>query len=112
MKATTPKEVLIATKWILTNFDWCQGSWYKAADDKAISSRDILEGRVQLNSCCLDGALSLVDCDVSAAWSKANDLLEQDEAVHGMDGLVHWNDTKGRTKEQVINLLNRAIEKA
>jgi hypothetical protein len=112
MKATTPKEVLVATKWILTHYDWCQGSWYKAADDKSISSRAIIEGDVQLKSCCLDGALGLVDCDINAAYIKANDLLEQDEAVHGMDGLVHWNDTKGRTKNEVINLLNRAIKKA
>ena len=111
MKAKTAKEVLIAAKWILTHFDWCQNSWYVATDGQLIGEEYfITTGQKQLKCCCLHGAVDLVECEVPARIG-AIGLLERNLGLD-YDGIITWNDVKGRTKKQVINLLNLAIKKA
>lgn len=106
MKATTPKQVLIAIKWILQHYDWCQNHFYSSNKGEDASRFSILEGTETLKCCCLDGAYSLVEADDDAA-NKAYALMRK-----ATGGVVYWNDVQGRTKKQVIAMLNRLIKKA
>ena len=110
MKATTVKEVLVAAKWILQHYDWNQHSWF-------IDSKDVRWGspmhftrkhdRLQLKSCCISGAVQLVDTDFSNLEMARLEL----QAAARTDNIVNWNDWNGRTKKQVIRLLDKAIAK-
>ena len=112
MKATTVKEVLVAARWILTHYGWCQGSLWKDQDDVNIYSTSyISSGEAKLGCCCLSGALLLVDTDNEQVRSKAYNLLVNNIDTD-KDFIPYWNDQLHRTKQQVINLLNRAIAKA
>ena len=117
MKATTVKEVLVAARWILTHYGWCKGSLWKDQDDVNIYSTSyISSGEAKLGCCCLSGALLLVDTDNEQVRMKAYDLLENHMELLGNHmekvSVPSWNDQLNRTKQQVINLLNRAIAKA
>jgi hypothetical protein len=99
-QAKTVKEVLIATEWILNRLEWCQGAFY--LDDKGESS-----GMQGAKACCLSGALYLVN---------TTDELREVSRRHlqniGFGGLVSFNDAPGRTKQQVLELVMKGIERA
>jgi hypothetical protein len=111
-KAKTVKEVLVATKWILEHFGWCQGDTYR--DKSGVSCPPN-----RAKSSCLEGALQLVEIDYSywrggfsAGYSVlvgAYDLLEK--RISGKR-LTNWNDEPKRTKKQVLALLDKAIKQA
>lgn len=99
-KAKNIKEVLIAAKWMLENVGWCQGLFSKRDDSGSIKAMCLVGAinRVQLTDA---GYKKLLQEKSTTMLSK---LLKQDVWI--------WNDTEGRTKEEVISLLDRAIKKA
>jgi hypothetical protein len=108
MKATTAKEVLIATKWILTHYDWCQLHWEIDVDGDCTSNpTEYTSGKRRLKSCCLSGAIGLVEAD----WATKYDALGAIDKAIGGTYVSTWNDQAGRTKEQVLALLDTLIEK-
>jgi hypothetical protein len=108
MKAQTAKQVLIATKWILTHFDWCQGAWWVDSVGQNFGSKEVFlkHYTAPLKCACLDGALDLVESD-DHSMIGAQTLLRKEVGDY-----ITWNDEKGRTKKQVIALLNKLIKKA
>jgi hypothetical protein len=107
MKATTPKEVLIATKYILDNVGWCQGNaWQNKEGERIRDKQDVLSGKSTLGACCLIGAISLVECDDLSRGEALRSIIEDVNTV-----AVSWNDSPGRTKRQVITMLNQVIKK-
>jgi hypothetical protein len=113
MKAKTVKEVLVAAKWLLQNYDWNQAAWYITTDGLRLNSPEWFivarkQNRLQLKSCCISGAVQLVNTDKD---TKEMALLSLQSAAR-TDNIINWNDWNGRTKEQVIKLLDKAIEKA
>jgi hypothetical protein len=102
MKAQTVKEVLVATKWILEHTGWCQGA---SGMDK-----DGIKCRVQDPKCvsrCLTGAIYTVEADTTLL-NQAHYLIEGDLN----STVIKFNDTWGRTKQEVLDLLVRVIERA
>jgi hypothetical protein len=110
MKAKTVKEVLVAARWILSHYKWVQRlhTQYGYTD----------EGRLDINKpigFCLIGAvdavqilneeLSLVEPLRGEAFRLLRNVIMD---VH----LASWNDQKGMTKKQVLEALDRAIERA
>jgi hypothetical protein len=107
MKATTVKQTLIAAHWILTHYGWCQDSYF--VDDQG---QAIWYGSKYLGGCCLSGALVLVETEDSNYRFDAELLLLKVSNTSQTHNIAVWNDIKGRTKDQVLELLNQAIEKA
>jgi hypothetical protein len=61
-----------------------------------------------LKACCLQGALSLVEADQTVAY----DALSFLDGVNNDCNITFWNDQPGRTKEEVLALLDKLIAKA
>lgn len=107
MKAKTVKEVLIATRYII-NSGWCQGTYYQDENNNYVGiDIDNKEAALpMIKSCCLSGALHLVEVPKNnLAFGKAYNLVIK--AVG--DSIARWNDGPTRTKEQVLNLLDKLI---
>ncbi len=102
MKAKTVKETLIAGRWILENLGWCQGYYYKDKDGHDASSLHPEE----INCACALGALSMVEKEDQYLYTGA--IKELEHLIGGT--IANWNDHPGRTKEEVLNLFDRAIE--
>jgi len=95
--ATTAREVLIATKWILENFGWT----------KAHFSRKNHHG--ELVSFCLVGAVEQVFTPENVK-EKALNLIQSsiyDEGIY--NSIIIYNDISSTTKEDIIRVLDRAI---
>jgi hypothetical protein len=105
-KATTVKEVLLATRWIIDNVEWCQKVSYITNDGLPTDDVSVaLDHGVQ--ACCLAGASNLVDTDWDIGWP-ARDLIR---SACGTKVISLWNDKPGRTKQEVLDLLDGIIAK-
>ncbi len=88
------KDDLLKTKQILIEEGWTQGFY--------------------CNGCrrCLVGALALA---TSQSWGDAEDGEAANLLLSCTDGskklLVDWNDVKGRTKTEVLDLIDMAVAK-
>jgi intergrase/recombinase len=100
MKAKTVKEVLVATKWILSHYEWHQGS-YTANDANG-----------KPFSFCLVGAMQRVETEKLDLMAQAYKFMADEVQPHQEMILSVWNDMPGRTKTEVLSLLDRVIEKA
>jgi hypothetical protein len=115
MKAKTAKDVLIAAHWILTHYGWCQGESYKDVDGNPFSFLSERSSE-KLGSCCLGAALCLVEVDHSSvtfnvydeAYDEAYDMIT---SVLKVPNIPYWNDQQGRTKKEVLTLLDKLIAK-
>lgn len=108
MKAKTVKEVLTAGRWILENVGWCQGSYYK---DKNGSNVGLSARRNPENVACACalGSIYLVETDEPSAMDGAITALAD---AYKIDSIADFNDDPGRTKQEVLDLFDRAIEGA
>jgi hypothetical protein len=106
MKAQTVKEVLIATKYILEHTGWCQGTYYldRGGDLLDFNIRHDATKHNQIGACCLSGAAFLVETDQLT-------LQKAREAISNIanQSIVGFNDKPGRTKKQVLAMLDKAI---
>lgn len=95
----TIKEVLVQAKQILVQQGWCQGQY---TDNK---------GR-----CCMSEAIQRVhNPDPKHSWLSEEDGTSQAHSflykfLRG--SIAKWNDTDGRTQEEVLSKLDEAIEAA
>lgn len=93
----TVKDILIDTKKFLLSKEWHQGSYSNSSK----------------TSFCLLGALDQVA--ESTLEKDAADTVIRKLVVSEMGpnaGIVSWNDKEGRTKQEVLALLDKAIAKA
>ena len=111
MKAKSPKQVLIAAKWMLENVGWCKGNYVSYKDSIGL----------EIESLCILGAINRVEIDEdkvgihSAAKSMIWELIKkqkQNSSLHMDSAIGTWNDESKRTKKEVIQLLNKAIAQA
>jgi hypothetical protein len=107
MKATTVKEGLVATKWILENKGWCKGFYQVDADGYGVFDP------INQPFCgsCLSGAMQLVEYQVeSISYLTKRAVLS---SINGepptSNSIPYYNDAPERTKEEVIALLDRLI---
>lgn len=97
-QATTVKEVLKAARWIIDNVGWCQGYYRKNAQ-----GQDVYDDS-QAACFCSVGALLAVETSNQNLTTIAENLLNKD--------VVTWNDTPGRTKEEILKGFDLAIQRA
>lgn len=97
----TVKEALIAARQLLVDVGWVQGDFSKSdSAQKCIGY-------------CAAGALyEITQNQAPQLTSPARQLLGLTVESLGAEGLLHFNDTPGRTKEEVLALFDRAIEAA
>ena len=110
MKARTVKEGLIAIKWILENKGWHQGTCFRDAKGHPIN-RSVKETNDNLHniaSCCLFGAHCLVEYDDHTLPNKVLNALQHSDTNYSMS---LFNDEIGRTKDEVITLLDKVIRR-
>jgi hypothetical protein len=102
-KATTVKEILIAARWIIDNVGWCHkgGSTSKAGKHTSL---------------CALLAIDEVDHIPSITARDAHNVLRaiifKDNPINlpfTYVSISEWNDYHSRTKEQVLDLYDRAI---
>jgi hypothetical protein len=108
MKAKTPKQVLQAVEWMITNVGWTQGTNYRDKNGKAISTAFVDSHPIKIGSMCLRGALNLVETDSPNARNIAKELIYKSIPM----SITGFNDVPLRTKEQVIEAIHKAIKKA
>lgn len=86
---------------------WTQGNY-------AVNQEGVVIGYTSGNACkfCLSGALARTQNDFNLSWynylsHNVRQLIENNLP----DGdVISWNDKKGRTKKQVVSLLNKVIK--
>lgn len=105
MKATTVKEVLVATRWIIQHYGWCQGHSYIDNHGEPTDESEAITD--SFGGACLSGAMQLVECDVIVRHYASMRVQNT-----GMSYIPTWNDMPGRTKEEVLSLLDRLIAEA
>lgn len=103
-KAKTVKEVFIATEWILVHMNWIQGSFFRNDKGCGLSLWDKKTLLQKAKSCCLSGAMRLVD---------TTDVVREKARQHFMntvhESMVRFNDKPGRTKKEVLEVVRKAI---
>jgi len=96
--ASSPKEVLIAAKYIIDHLGWCQGRMYKY--DKNL-----------ITHVCAYGALHLVQVrsylDKSNAIRLLSNFLSKNTKSSGISA---FNDTPGMTKDKVSKMFGKVIK--
>lgn len=98
--ARTTLQVLVAMRWLIDKIGWTQHNSIQLDEfGKPIAF-------------CIFGANCNVQTDTPATSHLAWISLKEFAAKHGgiQDrSIINWNDTKGRTKKQVVALLDKAI---
>ena len=107
-QATTVKDVLIATEWILNHLDWTQDAFFRDGEGRNVSIVSGKDMTMRAKSVCLSGAMRLVDTPEHIR-SDAMLYLRSTLPEH-MSSIIHFNDAKGRTKEEVLAAVRKAIE--
>jgi hypothetical protein len=88
----------------LKNHDWCQGAWARNATGIKVRPLD-----PRATGFCLGGAVCAVYW--SEDESKYNEAIGKVRAVLEKQGITYvgaWNDTPGRTKDEVLTVLEEA----
>ena len=113
MQAKTIKEYLIATRYIIDNYGWCQNSYFKFKNGAPFWSEMKIDPQT-FGGSCLEGAINLVEAVDDLRRATIN-TIEQALPLFvntTLRTLPHFNDAQGRTKEDVLALLDKLIEKA
>lgn len=103
MKAKNVKQVLEAARWILENVGW--GTMYYGQTQMGMP---LAMGQVHCDTkcACATGAIWMVEAKEELK-NQAEDLLKEEVGTH----VPFWNDARGRTKEEVIDVFTRVINK-
>jgi hypothetical protein len=110
MKATTAKEGLIAAKWILEHYGWCQKTYHMHRDGIHYVVNPISE---PFYGSCLSGALKLVEYESDGVQNATyNQVYGAVVNREGARNIPEWNDRQGRTRKDVLALLDKLITEA
>lgn len=116
MQAKSVKEVLTAAHWILVHLGWTKGVYFRdkkgasmlcVFTDKVDHQRRSPEHPDQLASCCMVGAIELVETTPRLRHETIAFLSPRMSPNIGP-----WNDTPERTKKEVLTTLGLAIQDA
>ncbi len=88
---------------IIKKYGWCQGNYYQDKQGNQFPYSAVItmpqdELDQHLGACCANGAIFLAEESVRKLH---NHIVEKTE----YSGATAWNDAPGRTKEEVIELL-------
>ena len=83
---------------------WCQGALARAGNNREVPPESSTAVRF-----CLVGAIQRVWQPATPLWPLT---VAINKALPGSTATSFWNDTPGRTKAQVLALVDRAIAKA
>src|SRR5258708_23380462 len=99
------KEVLTAVLWMYQNgLRWCQNySWLDTNGYPLIGFPN------RVCDACITGAICLVNVSSVLVQERAELHIRR---TGGLDDIPSWNDSRGRTKADIIRLLKKAIKKA
>jgi hypothetical protein len=106
-QAKTIKEVLIATEYILNHLGWVQFNFYLNDKNENVSFSESHDHLSEISSCCLSGAMRLVETDVELHLQARRHLHN---IIH--ENVIAFNDKHGRTKQEVLELVRKGIESA
>src|SRR5215472_16812630 len=101
--AKSTKEVLVAAKWMLENVGWTQR---KFARNK-MGNSCALDDYEQVACYCAAGAIFAVKSESEIFINQARIALR---GAMDAGSLVTWNDEPGRTREQVLEAFQKAID--
>src|ERR1700727_201819 len=107
MKAKTAKEVLVAVKWILENVGWCKGSNARYKNGVKYCLLKAIQRPDMIGSCCINGAIQLVEANENIRF-RAERLISRVLPKNNA-GVIQFNDSKNTTKQDIIDVLNKAI---
>ena len=102
-QAKTVKEVLIATEYILNHLDWTQNAFFRDSVGRTTMVQE------DAKACCLSGALRLVD-DEPYQNLKHKARNEIQAVIGDSYSITTFNDKPGRTKEEVLEVVRKAIQ--
>jgi hypothetical protein len=108
-KAINGKQVLQAMEWIITNVGWCQGNFFQDIKGGTLTFSEAIKDYHQVGAVCLSGACEMVEVGTDKQASReAFDLFFTANNQY----FIAYNDAPGRTKEEVIAALRKAIQEA
>jgi hypothetical protein len=107
-QAKSVKQVLQAARWIIQNVGWCQNTFFKNKKGNHIYDISSALKTGNVGCACASGAIKLV---------QTNESLREDarlslHKVVDYPSVPIWNDTPGRTKEEVLEAFDKAIARA
>jgi hypothetical protein len=109
MKAKTPKEVLIAARYIIDTVGFCKKA---TARDRQGNVTSCNEGNLSnIDAVCISGALQLVNTGCYERGIAINILADICSANYHRD-FISFNDHRDITKEEVLKVFDLAIEEA
>lgn len=116
MQAKSVKEVLTAAHWILSHLGWAQSAYFRNKNGSRMEyvydngldyQRRVPAYPDQLGSCCMGGAIELVETTSRLRYETIAFLSRRMSP-----DIAFWNDKPERTKEEVLTTLKQAIQKA
>jgi hypothetical protein len=108
MPPTTTKEFLIAMRDNILTYGWCQRAFFIDEKDEGFAKIGI--GTKEIKGCCLIGAMQLVQADTrlqGEAFIAIRHEIDKKDLLNSP--LIEWNDAPGRTKDEVVDMLNKLI---
>ena len=103
----TPKDVLVEMRRLIEEVGWTQD--YDARDQEG----EAVDPCSEVAACfCLGGALHRAEHGGNAPHSVRDEVRLLSTDAIGEGYIPNWNDRRGRTKEEVLQALDIAIEKS
>lgn len=107
-----PKEILIEAKRLLETKGWCQGAYAKDINNKVVRG---FIGSEKPAAYCPIGAICQAQKEDFEIRPEATGFLRKVLDFKGRTSkfdVIDWNDLPGRTKEEVLQAFDKAIELA
>jgi hypothetical protein len=108
LQPTTTKEFLIAMRDNILQYGWCQRAYYIDEKGEGFSLTGV--STKYIKGCCLIGAMQLVQADTrlqGEAFIAIRHEIDKKDLLNSP--LIEWNDAPGRTKDEVVDMLNKLI---
>lgn len=112
-KAETPKQVLVAARWIAKKLGWCQWSFFRDKEGAVLTDMFVLGSHHidRVASVCMLGALRLVETDEETR-ADAKSLLSKSLPTGSYSTISSYNDYGTTSKEDVLKVFDKAIDLA
>lgn len=111
IKHLSTVETLTEARDLLVNEGWTQGVYFEVLDDSGVCHRCAMGALRQYDEQDHSHAVATMEVqDILLAAMRQVDNDHPDGEDYDFLSVIGWNDVDGRTKEQVIEAFNLAIE--